>query len=68
MQKLLKKGANGFVAQLCSLEVPQSNTLTHPNLQEIIDCHSVILGDMPKGLEICLKDFLLRGIMTMPYN
>ena len=32
IQKLLKKGADGFVAQLCSLEVSQSNALTHPNL------------------------------------
>ncbi len=50
MQKFLKKGVDGFVAQLCSLEVSQSNALTHPNLQAIIDRHSVILGDMPKGL------------------
>ena len=50
MQKLLKKGADGFVAQLCSLEVSQSNALTHPDLQAIIDRHSVILGVKPKGL------------------
>ena len=49
MQKFLKKGADGFVAQLCSLEVSQSKALTHPNLQAIIDRHSVIF-DMPKGL------------------
>ena len=52
MQKLLKKGLDGYVAQLCSLEVSQSNALTHPDLQAIIDCHSVILGDMPKGLPL----------------
>ena len=50
MQKLLKKGENGFVAQLCSLEVSQSKALTHPDLQAIIDRHSIIFGDMPKGL------------------
>ena len=50
MQKLLKKGADGFVAQLCSLEVSQSNSLTHPNLQSLIDFHKMILGDMPKGI------------------
>ena len=50
MQKLVKKGADGFVAQLCSLKVSQSNALTHPDSQAIIDRHSVILGDMPKGL------------------
>ena len=50
MQKLLKKGVDGIVAQLCSFEVSQSNALTHPDLQAIIDQHSVILGDMPKGL------------------
>ena len=41
---------DGLVAQLCSLEVSQSNALTHPNLQEKINHHSMILGDMPKGL------------------
>ena len=50
MKKLLKKDANGFLAQLCSLEVSQSNALTHSNLQAIIDHHSVIFGDMLKGL------------------
>ena len=50
MKKILKKGVDGFVAQLCSLEVSQSNALTHLDLQAIIDRHFVILGDMPKGL------------------
>ena len=50
MQNLLKKGGDGFVAQLCSLEVSQSNALTHPCLKVIIDHHLVIFGDMPKGL------------------
>ena len=48
MQKFLKKGADGFVAQLCSLEVSQSNALTHLDLQAIIDHHSMILRDMHK--------------------
>ena len=38
------------MAQLCSLEVSQSNALTHLDLQAIIDRHLVIFGDMPKGL------------------
>ena len=50
MQKLLKKGVDGFVAKLYSLNVSQSNFLSHPNLQAIIHHHSMILGDMPKGL------------------
>ena len=50
MQKFLKKRVDGFVAQLCSLEISQSNALTHPNLQEMFDRHSMILGDIPKGL------------------
>ena len=50
MQKFLKKGADGFVDKLCSLEVSQSNALIHQDLQEIIDRHLAILGDMPKGL------------------
>ena len=49
MQKLLKKGVDGFVVQLCSLEVSQSKAITHPDLQAIIDRNSVIF-DMPKGL------------------
>ena len=49
MQKIPKKGADGFVAQLCSLQVSQSRALTHLDLQEIIDHHSVIF-DIPKGL------------------
>lgn len=39
MQKFLKKGADGFVAQLCSLEVSQSNALTNLDLQVIINHH-----------------------------
>jgi hypothetical protein len=39
MQKLLQKGADGFVSQLCSLEVSQINAPTHPNLQAIIEHH-----------------------------
>jgi hypothetical protein len=50
MQKLLQKGANGFVAQLCSLEVSPFNDPTHPNLQAIIEQHSVVFEDIPKGL------------------
>ena len=50
MQKILKEDANGFVAHLCSLEVFQSNALTHLDLQEIIDHQSLILRDMNKGL------------------
>ena len=38
------------MAQLCSLEVTQSKPSTPLHLQEIIDCHSVVFGDMPKGL------------------
>ena len=52
MKKLLKKGADGFVAQLCSLEVSQSSALTHQDLHTIIDRYLVILGDMPKGLSL----------------
>ena len=52
MKKLLKKGVDGSVPQLCSLEVSQFSALTHPDLQEIIDRHSVIFGDMPKGLSL----------------
>jgi hypothetical protein len=47
---LLQKGAEGFVAQLCSLEVSPFNDPTHLDLQAIIEHHSVVFGDIPKGL------------------
>jgi hypothetical protein len=50
MQKLLRKGADGFVAQLCSLEVSPFNDPTHLDLQAIIEQHSVVFEDIPKGL------------------
>ena len=50
MKKLLKKCPDRFVAQLCSLEVSQSNALTHLDLQVIGHHQLVILRDMPKGL------------------
>jgi hypothetical protein len=42
MQKFLKKGANGFVAQLCSLEVSQFHSPTYLDVHTIIDDHLVI--------------------------
>ena len=47
MQTLLQKGANVFVAQLCSLEVS-----TYPDVHTIIEDHSVGFGDMCKGLSL----------------
>jgi hypothetical protein len=45
LQTLLQKGADGFVAQLCSLEVS-----TYPDVHTIIEDHSVACGDMWKGI------------------
>ncbi|KAH9291218.1 hypothetical protein KI387_043599, partial [Taxus chinensis] len=49
MQKFLKKGAKGFVAQLFSLEAHHSNTFIPTDMQAVIDEHSVVFGEIPKG-------------------
>ena len=40
MKKLLKKGDQGVIAQLCSLDVQTSNSSICPDLQRAIDKHS----------------------------
>ena len=49
MTKLLKKGHQGVIAQLCSLDVQTSKSYISPNLQEIIDKHSKVFEDISKG-------------------
>ena len=50
MTKLLKKGHHGVIAQLCSVEVHTSQSFISPHLQKVIDKHSKVFEDIPKGL------------------
>jgi hypothetical protein len=50
MTKLLKKGHQGVIAQLCSLDVQTSKPSIPQDLQRIIDKHSKVFEDIPKGL------------------
>jgi hypothetical protein len=50
MKRLLKKGHRGIIAQLCSLYVQTSKTSIPLDLQGIIDNHSKVFEDIPKGL------------------
>jgi hypothetical protein len=50
MTKLLKKGHQGVIAQLCSLDVQTSKPSIPLDLQGIIDNHSKVFEDIPKGL------------------
>jgi hypothetical protein len=50
MTKLLKKGHQGVIAQLCSLDVQTSKPYIPLDLQGIIDKHSKVFEDIPKGL------------------
>ena len=48
--KLLKKGVQGVIAQLCSLDVQTSKPSIPQDLQGIIDKHSKVFEDIPKVL------------------
>jgi hypothetical protein len=50
MKKLFKKGHQGVIAQLCSLDVQTSKPSISQDLQGIIDNHSKAFEDIPKGL------------------
>jgi hypothetical protein len=50
MKKLLKKGHQGVIVQLCSLDVQTSKPPIPLDLQGIIDKHSKVFEDIPKGL------------------
>ena len=50
MTKLLKKGHEGVIAQLCSLDVKTLKSSISPNLQKVINKHSKVFEDVPKGL------------------
>jgi hypothetical protein len=50
MKKLLKKGHQGVIVQLCSLYVQTYKPYIPIYLQGIIDKHSKVFEDIPKGL------------------
>jgi hypothetical protein len=50
MTKLLKRGHQGVIAQLCSLDVQTSKPSIPLDLQGIIDKNSKVFEDIPKGL------------------
>jgi hypothetical protein len=50
MTKSLKKGHQGVIVQLCSLDVQTSKPSIPLDLQGIIDKHSKVFEDIPKGI------------------
>jgi hypothetical protein len=50
MTQLLKKGHQGIIAKLLSLDVQTSKPSIPQDLQRIIDKHSKVFEDIPKGL------------------
>ena len=56
MTKLLKRGPQGIVAQLCSLDVQTSKFPISPDLQRVINKHSKVPEDIAKGLPP-IRDF-----------
>jgi hypothetical protein len=50
MTKLLKRGHHGVIVQLCSLDVQTSKPYIPLYLQGIIDKHSKVFEDIPRGL------------------
>jgi hypothetical protein len=50
MKKLLKKGHQGVIVQLCSLDVQTSKPSISLDLQGIINKHSKVFEYIPKGL------------------
>jgi hypothetical protein len=50
MEKLLKKGHHGLIAQLCSLDAETSISIARSYLQIIINNHSKVFGEIPKGI------------------
>ena len=50
MTKLLKKGHQGVVAQLFSLDVQTSKLPISLDIQRVINKHSKVFEDIPKGI------------------
>jgi hypothetical protein len=66
MTKLLKKGYHGVIVQLFPLHVQTSNPSIPINIQGIIDKHSKVFEDIPRGLQpTCNHD---HAIHLIPWN
>ena len=50
MTFFLKKGQHGAIAQLCSLYIQTSKPSIPLDLQKVIENHSKVFEDIPKGL------------------
>jgi hypothetical protein len=50
MKKMLKKGHQGVIAQLCSLDVQKSKYSIYPYLQKVIGMHAKVFEDVPKSI------------------
>jgi hypothetical protein len=50
MEKLIKKGHQGVISQLCSIDVQASIAPTPSDLQIIFNNHYKVFGEIPKGL------------------
>ena len=70
MTKSLKKGHQGIVAQLCSLDVQTSKFPISPDLQKVIKNNSKVFEDIPKGIPpICDFDHDIHLILdSVPPN
>ena len=50
MTKLFKRGHQGVITQLCSLDLQKPKSSISSNLQRVIDKHSKLFKDIPKGI------------------
>ena len=50
MKKMLKRGHQDVIAQLCSLDAQTSKSSISPDLQRVIDKHSKVFEYIPKVL------------------
>ena len=50
MTELLRKSQQGVLVQMCSLDVQMSKTSIPMDLQRVIDNHSKVFANIPKGL------------------
>ena len=56
MAQLLKRGHQGVVAQLCSLDVQTSKLPISPYILRVINKNSKVFEDIPKGIPP-IRDF-----------
>jgi hypothetical protein len=68
MTKLLKKRHQGVIKQLCSLDVQTSKPSIPQDLQRIIDKHSKVFEDIPKGLPPIRRSCATFDIVFHPFK